>query len=290
MYHSTTKPLTVKTVAEALPHPPETVLVSTDTTVTPLVQWLHLPWISNIKEYRPGVINEDLRRKITVERFWSLVRQNPGLVQLKFPYLGPMNDLSREYMIDTLLALKDLRDLDLELTLLDARMLLRLFPKLERLRIYNLDALVILPAHEQYNHLRSLGLRTYVKLSNVLKVMDHLPGLDELWIQGVAVEPITELRAAVAFPRIVPKSPREAVALPLIRSLQIEETLLRDDESLALFVRRFPRLVEFRAEVNEATEDALWNHCYYLEVISGKRGIIERWKRRRFDDQRKQRK
>lgn len=282
MYHRTTVPLTVKTVAQALPHPPATVLIAADTTATPLVQWLHLPWISNINEYRPGVVNEDLRRKITVERFWSLVRQNPGLVQLKLPYLGPMNDLSKEYVVNMLLALKDLRDLDLELTLLDARMVLCLFPKLERLRIYNLDALLTLPAGELYGHLRSLGLRTYVMLSHAWKVLDHLPGLDELWIKGIAVEPIVELREVMASSSIV--------ALPLIRSLRIDKILLRDDESLALFVRRFPRLVEFRAKLNRATAEALWDHCYFLEDINGEDEAAVMWKRRRLEDERKQRK
>ncbi|KAG0282891.1 hypothetical protein BGZ96_012743 [Linnemannia gamsii] len=291
MYHRTTEPLTVKTLTEALPHPPATVLIATDVTATPSVQWLHLPWISNINVYRSGVVKEDLRRKITVERFWALVRQNPGLLQLKLPYLGPMNDLSKEYMIDTLLALKELRDLDLELTLLDARMLLCLFPKLERLRIYNFDGLLTLPAQEQYGHLRSLGLRTYVMLSHALKVLDHLPGLDELWIKGIAVEPIVKLRAAMASHLIVPKAQGEAVALPLIRSFHIDEVLLRDDESLALFVRRFPRLVEYRAaEVSQALSKVLWDYCYFLDDMNGDEEASDMWRRRRLEDERKQRK
>ncbi|KAF8944616.1 hypothetical protein BGZ47_003986 [Haplosporangium gracile] len=288
MYHRTATPLALETVMAALPHPPTTVLYATGQTATPLVQWLHLPWVSNRRSYRPGVVNEDLRRKITVERFWSLVHQNPGLVRLKFPYLGPMNDLSKEYILERLLALKQLRDLDLELTLLDARTMLRLFPKLERLRIYNLDGLLMLPMQEQYSHLQALGLRTYVMFSHVIKVLDHLPGLEELWIKGVAVEPIAHLRATMASADVALKAQGEVVALPLIKSFYIDETLPRDDESIALLVRRFPRLVQIRTAVYRATRKALWDHCYFLEEMHGVKEGAEAWKRRRVGDERKQ--
>ncbi|KAG0067440.1 hypothetical protein BGZ90_000995 [Linnemannia elongata] len=294
MYHRKVTPLELETVTAALPHPPLTVLYATDQTATPLVQWLHLPWVSNRRIYRPGVVNEDLRRKITVERFWSLVQQNPGLVRLRFPYLGAMNDLSKDYILERLLALKELRDLDLELTLLDARTMLRLFPKLERLKIYNLDGLLMLSAQEQYSNLRHLGLRTYVLFTHVLKVLNHLPGLEELWIKGVAVEPLVLLRTTMAsIPITLPpngtstRGNEVVICPPVIKSFTIDETLPRDDESIALLVRRFPRLVQIRAGVSRATKKALWEHCYYLEEMHGVKGGAEAWKRRRVEDERK---
>ncbi|KAF9119013.1 hypothetical protein BGX30_004149 [Mortierella sp. GBA39] len=294
MYHRKVTPLELETVTAALPHPPLTVLYATDQTATPLVQWLHLPWVSNRRIYRTGIVNEDLRRKITVERFWSLVQQNPGLVRLRFPTLGAMNDLSKEYILERLLALKELRDLDLELTLLDARTMLRLFPKLERLGIYNMDGLLMLPAQEQYRNLRHLGLRTYVLFTNVLKVLHHLPGLEELWIKGVAVEPVGHLRTTLASIPITLSSNGPStrgnevvVSPPVIKAFYIDETLPRDDESIALLVRRFPRLVQIRAGVNRATKKALWEHCYYLEEMHGVKGGAEAWKRRRIEDKRK---
>lgn len=293
MYHRKAT-LELETVTAALPHPPVTVLYATDQTVTPLVQWLHLPWVSNRRIYRPGVVNEDLRRKITVERFWSLVQQNPGLIRLRFPNLGAMNDLSKEYILERLLALKELRDLDLELTLLDARTMLRSFPKLERLKIYNMDGLLMLPSQEQYSNLRHLGLRTYVLLTHVLKVLHHLPGLEELRIKGVAVEPLVHLRTTMASIPITltpngasTRGNEVVVSPPVIKSFYIDETLPRDDESIALLVRRFPRLVQIQAGVNRATKKALWEHCYYLEEMHGVKGGAEAWKRRRIEDERK---
>ncbi|KAG0374084.1 hypothetical protein BGX24_010848 [Mortierella sp. AD032] len=148
-----------------------------------IVQWLHLPWASNRKIYVPEEVNEELRRKITIERFWALVHQNPGLVRLSFPNLGAMNDLSKDYIFQSLTSLKHLRDLDLSLTLLNPRTILTSLPNLHRLQIYNLDGLLTTPLQEQFPGLHSLGLRTYVPISQVLKVLDHLPYLENLWIK-----------------------------------------------------------------------------------------------------------
>ncbi|KAH7044367.1 hypothetical protein BKA57DRAFT_538288 [Linnemannia elongata] len=63
--------------------------------------------------------NQKSWRRYVIGRFWILVRQNPGLVRLRLPHLGVMNDESPEYTIDSLSMLKNLKDLDLDGMLLD---------------------------------------------------------------------------------------------------------------------------------------------------------------------------
>ncbi|OAQ35808.1 hypothetical protein K457DRAFT_120595 [Linnemannia elongata AG-77] len=98
--------------------------------------------------------NQKSWRRYVIGRFWNLVRQNPGLVRLRLPRLGVMNDESPEYTIDSLSMLRNLKDLDLDGMLLDVGLLLSVVPQLERLRVIMLWNFT--PLLQDYSSLRRL--------------------------------------------------------------------------------------------------------------------------------------
>lgn len=68
---------------------------------------------------------------MTIDRFLLLVRQNFGLVSIKFPGLDSMNTVVHHYTIGILRSLKSLKDLNLQWTSLDVETLLKAIPQLE---------------------------------------------------------------------------------------------------------------------------------------------------------------
>ncbi|KAF9117013.1 hypothetical protein BGW39_002512, partial [Mortierella sp. 14UC] len=94
-------------------------------TVYPIVGW-KVPWISG--EPVPG--ENSARYKRAVERFWLLIRQNPGLVRLKCPSIDVIDDIPKEFILETFSLLSNLKDLDLERMRLDIRIPLDALPQL----------------------------------------------------------------------------------------------------------------------------------------------------------------
>lgn len=223
-----------------------TAMTTTTTTATKVVEEdFQLPWIIPLDQATPNVDeaedkDENSRQRHRVKWFWILVRQNPGLARLSLPDLDAMNDLSKDYIVETLVSLERLAELDLGRTLLDSQILLRALPKLKHLRVFNLNGLLSMRPEEQYAGLRSLGIRGCVRISEVLEVLDHLPGLEELRFKGVVSEPIDVLRKDV----LAAESRRDLQ----LKSLCIDEVYERNEKYIELLKGQCRHLVHMEMQ------------------------------------------
>lgn len=223
----------------------------------------------------PTTTPKEEKEKRIVECFWSLVRQNPSLTSLVLPNLSYMSKLSKEYIAEALSQLKKLTDLDLEWLPLDAKILLDALPQLKRLRGCSIENLLSL--QRNYNNLQYLYHCSDVKISIVLLMLKHLPGLEKLRLWRILEEPpVGTLSTVVA---------RTAPFLRL-RIFEIEWTLPHEDPYIALFVQLLPNLRRFsNLMVHIQTKKALWDHCYYLETLNGRADVVvELWRQRRAKD------
>ncbi|KAF9119660.1 hypothetical protein BGW39_000136, partial [Mortierella sp. 14UC] len=186
-----------------------------------------LPWVSH-----RGMQNwdESLKHRQTVEHFWKLVQNNPGLARITLPCLGTMDDLSPAFVFDTLASLDHLQELDLVWTSFDVPTLLSAVPQLRRLRANSPKGLYSMT--QDFASLRSLYLHANVEVSKLLQVLAHLSGLEELRVKEILPEPYTALC------RSTPLSPK----FPLIKSLHIDDTSIRKDRYVALLVEKLPSL------------------------------------------------
>lgn len=205
-----------------------------------VVEDFQLPWIIPLNQATPvdddaEDMDENSRQRLRVKSFWILVRQSPGLARLSFPDLDAMNDVSKDYIVETLLSLERLAELDLGRTLLDSQVLLRSLPKLKYLRAFNLNGLLSMSPEEQYAGLRSLGICGCVRISEVLEVLDHLPGLEVLSFKGVVSEPIDVLRKEV----LAAEARRDLQ----LKSLSIDEVYERHEKYIELLKGQCRHLV-----------------------------------------------
>lgn len=236
-----------------------------------------LPWEHDDR----GCAYGNAAERYFLERIWTLLRQNPYLARLSLPYLGSMHGLPQEFIIDSLMSLHHLRDLNVEwLLLLDSRIVLRSLPKLERVHVCHLGDLLSLLPEERFRGLRMLGVRTPVTISYVLKVLEYLPGLEELRLQAITLEPI-----------VPPQNSINAAAetrvrgFPAVKMLQQASTpSQKEDKYMAVLVGQLPQLLRIKVPMLlGATEQALWERCYFLEEIDSLNGgsKICRWRVRR---------
>ncbi|KAF9119658.1 hypothetical protein BGW39_000134 [Mortierella sp. 14UC] len=250
-----------------------TTAISTTTTALANVR---LPWStseSNSYDSSPAKV---MRERRVIKQFWTLVLQNPGLVRLCLPSLETMKTLSKDFILDILKSLEHLRDLDLKGTRLNMWALLSSLPKLERLPVYHRDDLVSSRnTEERYTGLRSLNLVFYVQLSDVFKLLEYFPGVEELRIGGVAGLGMKEVTV----------KERELS----LKALHVHHVAHYEDKNVALLVSQCPRLVHFRtSEVLRATRQALWETCYLLETLESVSSVyVSAWRQRRSDDARR---
>ncbi|KAG0202829.1 hypothetical protein BGX33_009455 [Mortierella sp. NVP41] len=209
-----------------------------------------LPWTT-----RRGSINlnEYLRRRKTAQLFWLLVLQNPGLVRLVTPSNEIMNNFDKEFVFTTLSLLKSLRDLELRSLRLNIPTLLSKMLQLEQLQVQNL-----------------------------FKALGHLPGLEELKIKAIEMQPYGDVSAFVeARTAALAQSGQSRRDLPL-KSFEVDDCIDRLDKHMALVVGQFPRLVRIRIPVlHSETWKALWKHCYYLDEIRSLCCSTDAWRERR---------
>ncbi|KAF9084203.1 hypothetical protein BGX23_010743 [Mortierella sp. AD031] len=239
-----------------------------------------LPWTT-----RRGSINlnEYLRRRKTAQLFWLLVLQNPGLVRLVTPSNEIMNNFDKEFVITTLSFLKSLRDLELCSLRLNIPTLLSKLLQLERLQVRHWDGLFSMTEQEQYGGLRSLSLQGgCVQVQNLFKALGHLPGLEELKIKAIEMQPYGDVSAFVeARTAALAQSGQSRQDLPL-KSFEVDDCIDRLDKHMALVVGQFPRLVRIRIPVlHSETWKALWKHCYYLDEIRSLCCSTDAWRERR---------
>ncbi|KAF8944621.1 hypothetical protein BGZ47_003991 [Haplosporangium gracile] len=131
-----------------------------------------------------------------LERFWALVRQNPGLIQLIVPGREPMLEMPGEHNINILRRLKYLTILDMGRMMLDVNIVLTFLPQLERLQGDTLLGLFAL--QKDYPGLRYLHCRCDFRISGALQMLSHLPNLEELSIKkSIPEQPYDILKKVV---------------------------------------------------------------------------------------------
>ncbi|KAG0298393.1 hypothetical protein BGZ97_004050 [Linnemannia gamsii] len=234
------------------------------------------PWVS---EDGMNKFKEDIRHRGTVERFFILIRQNPGLIRLQFPMHGVMKDVSKEYVFETLSHLRSLKELNLVWLPLDIPTLLDTVPQLQRLQGHDLPGLGSL--QHDYPSLRVLDIRAWVKFTQLLDVLKHLPRLEKLRMESV----LGDLESVVPYKeacRIAETTP----PFSQLRSLQVDNQLRPGDKYILLFLRLIPNLVRLEnLTIVYKVKQALWEHCYYLDDIRIVGGPdVELWRERRAKD------
>ncbi|KAG0263406.1 hypothetical protein BGZ95_003803 [Linnemannia exigua] len=220
-----------------------------------------------------------LRNRRDVERFWMLVRHNPGLVQITFPRIGTIEDMSQDYVLETLSTMKNLKDLDLEWMPLDLPTLLNAVPQLQRLRGFALERLSSL--QQDYSKLRHLSYPNKIDICELLNLLGHLPGLEELQLWQILVMPSaspTNMKAIVS----------SSASFPRLKTLRLDGAISSfEDEFVSLLIGLFPSLVRlWIGTFRPATRNVLWEKCYLLESINGRgeAGPIVAWRDRRAKD------
>ncbi|OAQ24742.1 hypothetical protein K457DRAFT_23771 [Linnemannia elongata AG-77] len=201
------------------------------------------PQLPWVQGYRGNTHSKAVER-YSLERFWALIRQNPYLARLSFPQLASVHDLLQEFILDSLMSLHHLRDLNVEWLSLDIRSVLRSLPKLERIH-----------------------------------VLEHLPGLEELRLQEISPEPF------IWQERIGTGAKARLLDVPALKTLQYDKVPSRwEDMFIAELVGRLSGLSRIKVPMLlRATEQALWDRCYFLEEIDSLNGSdkIIRWRMRR---------
>lgn len=234
-----------------------------------------LPWVQGDR----GNTHSKAVERYFLERFWALIRQSPYLARLSFPKLRSMHDLPQEFILDSLMSLHHLRDLNVEWLSLDVRSVLRSLPKLERIRVPHLRDLLLLLPGEQLQGLRMLGVRRGEPLSCVFEVLEHLPGLEELRLQEISREPFIWEES------IGTGAKARLLDVPALKTLQYDKVPSRwEDMYIAELVGRLSGLSRIKVPMLlRATEQALWDRCYFLEEIDSLNGRdkIGRWRMRR---------
>ncbi|KAK3841529.1 MAG: hypothetical protein J3R72DRAFT_445055 [Linnemannia gamsii] len=249
---------------------PSTVLVAVDDD-------MRLPWMSGGDE--SGMCEDYLRCRRDVERFWMLVRHNPGLVHITFPRIGTIEDMLQDYVLETLLTMKNLKGLDLEWMPLDLPTLLNVVPQLQRLRGFALERLSSL--QQDYSRLRYLSYRNEIDIPGLLHLLNHLPGLEELQLWQVLVMPSassTDMMAIIS----------TSALFPQLKTFRLDGSISSfEDKFISLLIGLFPSLVQLWIGIlRSATRNELWQKCYFLESINGRRdaGPIVAWRDRRAKD------
>ncbi|KAG0196598.1 hypothetical protein BGX33_001431 [Mortierella sp. NVP41] len=120
-----------------------------------------------------------------------------------------------------------------------------------------------------------LGLQHGIEIDTLFKILDRLPGLEELRIEDLMRDPYSDPSTIVE--ARVKRSPR-----PLsVRTLVVEKRYVPvEDKLLALVVGQLLRLVCIQApKIRNKTIEALWSHCYHLDTVRGKTGekTIQDW-------------
>ncbi|KAF9325518.1 hypothetical protein BGZ91_002355 [Linnemannia elongata] len=236
---------------------------------------------SPLQQHNDGnaISGENLRHRWMFERFFSLIRQNPGLVRIQFPLHGAVMTASKTYIFETLSLLRKLKELDQARLQLDMATLLETVPQLERLRRSDFPSLFSL--QQQYPSLRVLHLGTFVNFTPLLEMLKHLPGLEELRFEGILGDPGATYTV----------SRDNAEASESFRNLS---TLQFDDQwrhegthrYIVLLLRLVPNLVRLLGlEIHGEVKKALWDYCYFLDEIRDvNQWDIEPWRQRRADD------
>ncbi|KAK3831846.1 MAG: hypothetical protein JOS17DRAFT_744512 [Linnemannia elongata] len=264
---------------------PATINASRRTTTTVDYQ---LPWIQSYSvavygtEHSYSVpVNVDTVQRHFIERIWILLRQNPYLTRLSFPNLGSLSSLPQKFILDSLMSLHHLRDLDANWLPLDIQTILRTLPKLERVHVKDLVMQFPFLPGERFHGLRMLSIRLVVLLGEVFKMLEHLPGLEELRLQAVRTDWMIQSLQAII----------NAAAESRVRDLSAVKTLQYasmqsqwEDQYIAFLVGQFPQLSRIKVPILwRKTEQALWENCYFLDEIDSLNAgsKIYKWRRRR---------
>ncbi|KAF9913894.1 hypothetical protein FBU30_002970, partial [Linnemannia zychae] len=148
------------------------------------ILYLQSHWRPPIDEVGPdSIINRH-----EVDRFWLLVHRNPSLVRLSVPYMDSMDYLSQEFYFKTFSRLCHLKELVLQGIKMDISIVLKALPQLERL--YGVGLRQFSASQQNHNHLRYLNIGTAIKTSEIVSLLKHLPGLEELRIYKIEMEPL----------------------------------------------------------------------------------------------------
>ncbi|KAG0282890.1 hypothetical protein BGZ96_012742 [Linnemannia gamsii] len=193
---------------------------------------------------------------------------------------GIMKDVAREYIIETLSLLRNLRVLNLVWFLLNLPTLLDTVLQLQRLQGHDLPGLGSL--QQDYPNLRALDIRTHVKFTQLLEGLKHLPRLEKLRIESVLGDPESVVSYKEAC-RITDTTP----PFSQLRFLQVDNQLWSGDKYMVLLLRLIPNLVRLEnLTIVPTVKEALWEYCYYLDEIRIVGGPdAELWRERRAKDE-----
>jgi hypothetical protein len=128
---------------------------------------------------------ETFQHRRDIEWFWLFVQQNPGLVRIQLPTYATINDLSKRYILDTLAAMKNLKEVDLIWLDIDPSTLLDV-PKLKRLRITSPRGHFTLS--RPFFNLRQFHYKNSVFVSRFLQVLKYLHNLENFSLQRIMPE------------------------------------------------------------------------------------------------------
>ncbi|KAG9062377.1 hypothetical protein KI688_005292 [Linnemannia hyalina] len=234
--------------------------------VHPPVTWSTRKWAEfmDIYEYK-----EQARHQRDIEQFFSLIRQNPGLVRITFP--GTIKDLPTGLLTETFGGLRNLKELDLEWMALDVEVALEAVPGVEKLRGYALTGFTSL--QRRYGALRVLSYQRDIEFLSLLVLLKHLPGLEELWLWKIVSNTPSSAYS------IVNAAVSATELFPQVRVLRLDGPLtIRDDALIALLVGVFPGLDRFWIPVvREEVKKALEKKCCWLREIHSDGRTIEAW-------------
>ncbi|KAG0374778.1 hypothetical protein BGX24_009980 [Mortierella sp. AD032] len=223
-----------------------------------------------------------LRDTSIAQNYWLLILQNPGLVSLTLPTFNGMDNIfTSEFICSTLSTLKNLKELNLRGTKVDALKVLQVAPHLELLQMSHWNQLFCLT--EDFMSLRTLILDIYVNIDLLLKALDRLPGVTYLRVDYLRGDGSEFSHITAAF--VASRKKAENGQLLSVRTLEILRIPWALEHLVVLLVQLLPSLVDFRSPkvLHDDIKDALWEHCYFLDANNGKEGAA-RWRERRMKD------
>ncbi|KAK3841509.1 MAG: hypothetical protein J3R72DRAFT_445033 [Linnemannia gamsii] len=136
---------------------------------------------------------------------------------------------------------------------------------------------------EDFVGLRTLILKFSVDFEMLFKALDRLPGVTHLRVDGFLGNGRMSNGVAAAF--VESRKQAENGQSLSVRMLEILCIPWGREGGLALLLLElFPSLVEFSTNsvLRGEVMDALWEHCYFLDAINGKKGAAG-WRERRME-------
>lgn len=124
---------------------------------------------------------------VFTQRFWLLVLQNPQLEGLRLGknFSSLRLGLQDGLILKTLTSLRNLTRLDTYFLGegFDFRAVLEELPQVKHLAV-GVENLSVPRSHRSFSHIQTMHISASLELLHLLLLIDYIPNLDQLWIQG----------------------------------------------------------------------------------------------------------